>query len=132
VAGAWLRRHGEAQLRTDLRARPVVDFRARVAVKVNVLGVMLTARGPLNLIVRGDAFEVSNPFPPARFVFGQEYAYRADDVTVEAVPGLLHDWIEIDGEQAARIRIGHRNLNRQIWDALVRAGAHPFGSSLPS
>ena len=94
--------------------------------------MMVSAGGPFTLIVSGDAFEVSHPFLPARFLFGQEYFYRADDTTVEAVPGLLHDWIEIDGEQAVRIRIGHRKLNRQIWDALVRAGAHPYGPSLPS
>jgi hypothetical protein len=112
VGGPWLRGPREAQVRKDMRARPVVDFRASVGVKVNVFGMMLAARGPLHLIVRGDAFEVAHPFPPARFVFGQDYFYRADDVTVEAVPGLRHDWIEIDGEQAARIWIGQRNLNR--------------------
>ena len=129
------RRHGEAPLRKEMRARPAADFHARVHVRANVLGMMLSARGSLDLIVRGDAFEVSHPFPPARFLFGQEYAYRADDTAVEVVPGLLHNWIEIDGWRtgsAARIWIGRSNLNRQIWDALVRAGAHPVGSPPPS
>jgi hypothetical protein len=115
-----------------MRARPVVDFRARVDAKADVHGLMLSARGPLDLVVRGDAFEVSHPFPLARFLFGQEYAYRASDATIEIVPGLLHQWIELHGQPGgppARIWIGRRNLNRQIWDALVRAGAHPIGSS---
>lgn len=113
----------------------MVDFQVRVDVKASVLGMMLSARGPLELIVRDDAFEISHPFALARFLFGQEYAYRAGDTTIEVVPGLLHDWIEVNGQQAgqaARIWIGRRNLNRQIWDALVHAGVHPIGSSLPS
>jgi hypothetical protein len=131
----WPRQRGEASLRKEMRARPVVDFRARVDVKADMLGIMLTARGPLDIVVRGDAFEVSHPFPPARFLFAQEYAYRAGDTTIEVVPGLWHDWIEVQGqpgEPAAWIWIGRRNLNRQIWDALVDAGAHPLGSSPPS
>jgi hypothetical protein len=74
----------------------------------------------------------SHPFRPARFLFGQQYTYRAGDATIEVIPGLLHDWIEIDGQSTARIWIGRRNLNRQIWDALVRAGAHPIGSPPPA
>jgi hypothetical protein len=118
-----------------MRARPVVDFRASVHVKADVLGLMLSARGPLDLVVRGDAFEVSHLFPLARFLFGQDYAYRASDVTIEVVPGLLYGWIEVLGQPGApgaRIWIGRRKLNRPIWDALVRAGAHPIGSSPPA
>lgn len=134
VIGTLPRRRREAPLRKELRARPVVTFRARVDVKANVLGMMLSARGPLYLIVRSDAVEVSHPFPLARFLFGQEYCYRAEDTTVEVVTGLRHDWIEIDGQPAgtaARIWIGRRSMNRQIWDELVRAGAHPIGSAPP-
>jgi hypothetical protein len=118
-----------------MRARPVVDFRASVDVKADMLGLMLSARGRLDLVVRGDAFEVSHPFPLARLLFGQEYAFRAGDTTIEIVPGLWHDWIEIDGQQsgpAARIWIGRRNQNHQIWAALLRAGAHPIGSMTKS
>ena len=78
-----------------MRTPPVTDFRARVDVKADILGMMLSARGPLDLVVRGDAFEVSHPFPLARFLFGQEYAYRASDAAIEVVPGLPHDWIEV-------------------------------------
>lgn len=113
----------------------MVSFRARVDVRAkNFLGTMLSQRGPLYLIVCGDAFEVSHPFPLARFVFGQDYCYRAEDTTIKVVPGPRgHDWIEIRGpiRSAAQIEIGRRNMNRQIWDALVRAGANPIGPSPP-
>ena len=94
--------------------------------------MMLDARGPLELVVRGDAFEVMHVFPLARFLFRQQWAYGARDTTIEAVPGLLHDWIEVCGQPAGPvIWIGRRRrgLNRQIWDALVLAGAQPIGSS---
>jgi hypothetical protein len=133
VLVAWSRRHREGPLLKEIQAWPVT-FRARVDVNANVLGTMTSQHGPLYLTVRGDAFEVSHPLPLARLLFGQDYCYRADDTTIEVIPGLLHDWIEISGQpdsSAARIRIGRRNMNRQIWDALVRAGAHPIGSSPP-
>ena len=113
----------------------MVTFQARVDVRANFLGTMTSQHGPLYLIVCGDAFEVSHPFALARFMFGQDYCYRAGDTTIKVVPGPRHDWIEISGQpigSAAPIWIGRRDMNRQIWDALVRAGAHPIGSSLPA
>lgn len=100
AAGAAPRRHREAPLRKEMQARPVVTFRARVDVKANVLGMRLSAQGPLHLIVRGDQVEVTHPFPPARFLFGQQYCYRAEAATIEVIPGLWHDWIEIGGQTA--------------------------------
>jgi hypothetical protein len=128
---AWSRRRREEPLRKEMQARPVT-FRARVDVKAANFGTtMLSQHGPLYLEVHGDAFQVSHPFPLARFVFGQDYCYRAQNATVEMVPGLLHDWIEISAQpasSAARIQIGRRMMNRQLWDVLVSAGAHPIGS----
>ena len=95
---------------------------------------MTSQRGRLYLNAYGDAFRVFHPFVLARFVFGQDYCYRSQDATIEVVPGLLHDWIEISGRPsnpAARIWIGRRKMNRQLWDVLVSAGAHPVGSSPP-
>jgi hypothetical protein len=125
---AWTspRRRDDAALRKEIQARATVDFRADVDLKADILGFMLTARGPLNLIVSGDAFAISHPFPLARVLFGQEYVYRAGDTAIEVVPGLRHDWIEVTGS-GARIQIGRRKRNREIWDALVRAGAQPAG-----
>jgi hypothetical protein len=130
---AWRRRHHGAPLRQQMRARPVT-FRAPVDVKANALGMMVSEHGPLDLIMHGDAIEVSHPFPFARFLFGQEYCYRAEDTTIKVVPGSRHDWIEIQGQPtgtATRIQIRRPDMNRQIWDALVRAGAHPIGPAPP-
>ena len=135
AVGSWPRRQREESLRKEIQARPVVTFQARVDVRANFLGTMTSQHGPLYLIVCGDAFEVSHPFALARFMFGQDYCYRAGDTTIKVVPGPRHDWIEISGQpigSAVRIWIGRRTMNRQIWDALVRAGAHPIGSSLPA
>lgn len=91
--------------------------------------MMLPVRGPLHLVVRGDAFEVSHLFPPSRFLFGQRYCYRAEDTTIKVVPGSRHDWIEIDGQSpraAVRIWIWRPDMNRQIWNVLIQAGAHPI------
>jgi hypothetical protein len=131
---AWSRRHREEPVRKEIRAQPVVSFRVSVDVKANFLGAMTSQHGPLNLTVYGDAFEVSHSFPLARFIFGQDYCYRAEDTIVEVVPGPLHDWIEISGQsgiRAARIQIWHRKMNRQIWDVLVGSGAHPIGPPPP-
>ena len=127
---AWSRRRREEPLREEMQARPVT-FRARVDVKAANFGTtMLSQRGPLYLDMHGDAFEVSHPFVLARLVFGQDYCYRAQDATVEIVRGALHDWIEICPQpvsSGARIQIGRRKMNRQLWDVLVSAGAHPIG-----
>jgi hypothetical protein len=130
AGAAWSRRRRQAPLRKQMRARPAVTFRAPVQVKQNVLGVMLTAHGTLDLLVRGDAIEVSHPFPPARLLFGQEYRYRAADITFQVIPGIRGDWIAIDGQRAsagARIWLRQRGRNQQLWDALTLAGAHPVG-----
>ena len=120
----WSRRRREEPLRKEMQARAVMTvmtFQARVVTE---------DRGGLRLTVRGDLFEVSHPFPLARFLFGQDYCYRAEDTTVELVPGSWHDWIEIGGQPGTGLspmRIGRRKMTRQIWDALVRAGAQPIG-----
>ena len=66
-------------------------------------------------------------------MFCQDYSYRATEVTIEMLPGLRHDWIEIDGppRAGARTQIGSRDRNRQIWYALLGAGARPIGPPPP-
>jgi hypothetical protein len=126
---SWSRQRREELPREELQSQPAT-FRSAVDVKANFLGTMVAARGPLYLVVYGDSFQVSHPFLLARLLFGQDYRYRAQDTAVEMVPGVLHDWIEISGQpadSAARIWIGRRKTNRQLWDALVDAGAHPVG-----
>ena len=131
AVSALPRRRREEPLRKEMHARPVT-FRTRVDVTAAVLGIMAASHGRLQLTVRGDAFEVSHPLALARFLFGQEFCYRAGDTIVRVVSGLLRDCIEIQGQPntlAARIRISRKNMNRQIWDALITAGAHPIGLS---
>jgi hypothetical protein len=57
------------------------------------------------------------------------------DTTIKVVTGLRHDWIEIEGQQsvgaAARIGIWRPGMNRQIWNMLIGAGAHPIGPAPP-
>lgn len=103
---------------------------AAMAVMAFQAGVDTKEHGMLRLTVRGDLFELSHPFPLARSLFGQDYCYRAEDTTIELVPGLWHDWIEIGGQPGTGLSpmmIGRRKMTRQIWDALVNAGAHPIG-----
>ena len=103
---------------------------AAMAVMAFQAGVDTKEHGMLRLTVRGDLLELSHPFPLARFLFGQDYCYRAEDTTVELVPGWRHDWIEIGGKPGTGLSpmmIGRRKMTRQIWDALVNAGAQPIG-----
>lgn len=108
-----------------------MNFRAQVVVKQNLLGPWLSASGPCDLTVHGDAFKVSNVFPPAWFLFGQQWCYRADEMTMEGEPDRQHGWIEIAARNrpdGPRIRLGRKRMNRPIWDALVQAGVHPVGA----
>ena len=117
-------------LRHEMRAQRVVTFQTRVDVKANILGMTLPVNGRFYLVVRDDAFEASDPSPLARFLFGLDYCYRVGGTTVKVVPGLRHDWIKIAGQaitSADQIQIRRTNMNRQIWDVLIRAGAHPIG-----
>ena len=106
AAGTWPRRHREAPLRREMRTRQEVTYRVNVSVK-NLIGMRM--RGPLSLIVREDAFEVTHAFPPARFLFGQEYAYRAEHTTIQAVPEVLRRWIEVHGQPR---RVGRADLDQ--------------------
>jgi hypothetical protein len=159
AAFVWIqrRRHREAPLRREMRERPAT-FRSRVDVQLSFLGDWGSLRGIPLLTVRGEVFEVSDLFPPARWLLGMQYCYQAAETTMEAMPGRRHDWIEIaaqppPGGEASRIpvlsspvgavvaglvtsslprppriRIGRRGMTRDIWDALAGAGVHPIGA----
>jgi hypothetical protein len=119
------RRHWENPLRNEMRARPAT-FRAWTP--------MQAYRGPVRLSVHGDMFEVADKFPVIGYLNGKDYCYRAPDTTVEMAYEGRRDWIEIHGlpgTGAEPIRIGSRNVNRQLWDVLVSAGAHPIGPPPP-
>jgi|HubBroStandDraft_4_1064222.scaffolds.fasta_scaffold1393812_1 hypothetical protein len=122
VRGNWYRMRWEKPLRQEMRARSAT-FRAQVELR--------DLHGPVSFSLHGDAFEVAQRFPPViGFINGIDYCYRAPETTLEASHGFLHDWIMIQGMPgtgAEPIAIGHRKINRLIWDALVDAGAHPIG-----
>jgi hypothetical protein len=127
------RRRREEPLREELAAQPAVTFRAPVRVLGGAGGLPVAQRGSFYLVVRGDVFEVANPFRPAR-LFGQQYCYRAPDTTVKVMAGFRHHWIEIEGQPpgtAALIWIRQPGLTRQLWYALTSAGAHPIGPAPP-
>jgi hypothetical protein len=128
IALARPRQRREAPLRAEIRRRPVIDFHANVAVRQYVLGVPLSVSGPLELIVRGDAFEVRHVFPPARFMFGQCWCFRAPETTIELDSSAFREWIPIRGLQETRIAISGRKKNRMVWDMLLWSGAQPAGS----
>jgi len=126
VLQQWPRRRWEEPLRNEMREQPVT-FQSGVDFKEDS---MSAERGPVNLIVHGDTFEVTSQVPAFRFLNGTDYCYHAPDTTVEMVRGVLRDWIEICGQPgtgAVPVKIGRRKDNRQLWDVLVRAGAHPIG-----
>jgi hypothetical protein len=127
------RRRWEDPLRKEMRAQPLT-FQAAVDLKIGAVDPMQSERGPVNLRVHVDTFEVASAIPIYRFVNGADFCYRAQDTTVEMVHAVLHDWIEICGQPgtgAVRIRIGRRKMTRRLWDALVSAGAHPTGPPPP-
>jgi hypothetical protein len=136
---AWVRRRRDAGLRREVRARPFITFQARVDAKQDFVGMDLPVRGKLDLIVRGDVFEISHPIAPARFIFGQEWYFIARETTVEVYRTLGRDWILVERRsppamivgtlgRSTRVSIRRRNMNPAIWDALIRAGARPVGA----
>ena len=126
---AWIRRHREAPLRSELQARPVT-FRSRVRVNAELFGMMASLHGNLHLNVHGDAFEIVDNMPVSKFVFGMDYCYRAQFTNVQVIRLGRSECIEITGypgSTAVRVRVWGCDANRQVWDALVAAGAQPVG-----
>jgi hypothetical protein len=138
VAGltiAFAKRRRDAPLRREVRAGSPVTFAADVAVRVRTLFGDVPLRGEMTLLIRGGFIEVSNPFPPARVLLGQEFYFRANDVQLAAG---LSAWggacITINGLSSGKqviLTITERKRIRAIWDALVGAGAAVPVGELP-
>ena len=137
----WLRRYRETPLRRELRARDIT-FRA------NLDHVTLIEQGqppcsdfevpisrPIELIVRGDAFEVSSAWSFGRVVMGLEYYFRARETSVELnriIPRIygtdtpprivVRGW-QVD--KKIQLTITQKNDPLEIWNALTGAGAVP-------
>jgi hypothetical protein len=104
---------------------PTLSYRMRVDVKINSLGLVMRVRGPLRLEVSGDEIRVFHLYSLSRRLFGQDYRFRAEELTISAEKSILRQWIVLSGPQH-QILIARRGKNAEVWDALVMAGARPM------
>ncbi len=138
----WLRRRRETPLRREIRARDIT-FRVtldRVGVREpgwlqpdSDSGVPVSS--PVELIVRGDAFEISSARSLGRAVMGLEYFFRARETSVELnrpsprIYGIdTPPRIIVRGWRAGRkiqLTVWQKNDPLGIWNALTEAGAVP-------
>jgi hypothetical protein len=128
------RRRFETPLRIAASAREVPTFITSVAARVSWLGQEVSVKGRLQLVIWGDIVEVSQPLPLARFITGQEYFFLARETTVTIIPGR-QDWILIEGHWRGRLTqvwVSDGGMTREIWNALVRAGASPGEPPAPA
>jgi hypothetical protein len=138
----WLRRHREMPLRYEIRTRDIT-FRATLD-RVTVIepGWLQPGRdfavpmsSPVDLIVRGDAFEVSSGNPFGRAVMGLEYFFRASETSVElnrpvsrthgkdTPPRIIErGW---QGGKKIQLAIKQKHDPIEIWNALTVAGVVP-------
>ena len=133
---ALRRWQAEAPLREEIRARPEPNFRAKVAVKVPLIGgIGLPSRNDLALTVHGDLIQISQRSWAARRALGQEYCFRARETSIEVARSPFRTWIIIRGGQPSSgqpgsgpVWIWHPRQLGPIWDALLAAGAQPASS----
>jgi hypothetical protein len=136
----WFRRRRVAPLRDQIRARGIT-FRA-VLDRVDVLepGSLGGDSGgpisrPVELIIRGDAFEVSSAIPLGRVVMGLEYFFMARATSIELnrlIPRIygtdtrpriiVRSWQ--DGKKI-QLTVTQKRDPLDIWNALTAAGAVP-------
>jgi hypothetical protein len=127
------RRRWEDPLRKKMRAQPLT-FRAAVDLKIGAVDPMQSELGPVNVKsarghVRGRVCD-PDPEAPERdgLLLPRRGHHRRDGQRSAA---RLDRNLRAAGRRAVRIRIGRRKLKRQLWDALVSAGAHPAGPPPP-
>jgi hypothetical protein len=140
----WLERRRDAPLRREIRAR---DITFRVALEhVTVIrpGLLqpggdfgVAIQGPVDLVIRGDAFEISSAVPLCRVVMGLEYYFRASETSVELnwpIPRIYgidtKPRLVMRGRHEGKkiqLRIEQKNL-QEIWNAVMAAGAVPGGA----
>jgi len=138
----WLRRHRETLLRREIRARDITFRTGLDHVTVIEPGWLqpgsdfeVPISSPIDLIVRGDAFEVSSARSFGRVVMGLEYFFRAPETSVELnrlIPRIygkdeppriiLRGW---RAGQKIQLTITQKDDPLAIWNALIEAGAVP-------
>lgn len=138
----WLNRHRDAPLRREIRSRDVT-FRAELyrvtelepASWVPGSDFEVPISSPVQLIIRGDAFEISSVRSFGRVVMGLEYFFRAPETSVELnrpIPRIYGKdkppRIILRGWRAGKkiqLTIRQKNDPLEIWNALTGAGAVP-------
>src|SRR5215470_17247709 len=138
----WLRRHRETLLRREIRARDITFRTGLDRVTVIEPGWLqpgsdfeVPMSSPVELIVRGDSFEVSSAYSFGRVVMGMEYYFRARETSVElnrSIPRIygadVPPRIVVRGWQQGRkiqLTITQKQDPLEIWNALAAAGAVP-------
>src|SRR5215475_10222851 len=138
----WLRRRRETPLRREMRARDVTFRVVLDHVSVSEPGWLqpdhdfdVPISSPVELIVRGDAFEISSARSLGRVVMGLEYFFRAPETSVELNRPIprIYGWdtpprIVVRGWQAGRkvkLTIRQNSDPLEIWNALTGAGGVP-------
>jgi hypothetical protein len=134
----WLRRRRVTPLRREIRARGITFRAALDRVYVIEPGMSpgsdfeVPISSPVELIIRGDAFEVSSARPFGR-VMGLEYFFMARETSVELnrpIPRIygtdtppriiVRGW---QGGKKIQLTIRQKNDLLDIWNALTAAGA---------
>ena len=137
----WLRRRRETPLRREIRARDITFRTPLNRVSVKEPGWLqpdsdfeVPVSSPVELIVRGDAFEICSARSLGRVVMGLEYLFRASETSVELNrqfpgstggthrPGSSYGW---RAGSKVRPTIRQDNDPLEIWNALTGAGAVP-------
>jgi hypothetical protein len=138
----WLGRHRDVPLRREIRARDITFRAGLYRVTVVEPGWWLPGSdfevpisSPVELIIRGDAFEISSGLSLGRVVMGLEYFFRARETSVELnrpVPRIYgkdtFPRIIVRGWHAGKkiqLTIRQKNDPLLIWNALIEVGAVP-------
>ena len=139
----WFKRYRETGLRREIRAQSIT-FKTRVDyIKVMGAGPLEQGReeivpgftNQLQLVVRGDAIEISSAIALVRAILGLEYYFRAHETSVELyriLPRIygrdsparivVRGW---QGDKQIQVVIVKKHDLQVTWNALVSAGAVP-------
>jgi hypothetical protein len=138
----WLRRRRETPLRREIRAQDITSRAPLNRVSVKEPGWLqpdsdfeVPVSSPVELIVRGDAFEICSARSLGRVVMGLEYLFRASETSVELNRQIprIYGWdtpprVVVRGWRAGskvQLTIRQDNDPLEIWNALTGAGAVP-------
>ena len=136
--GIWRvhrQREAAAPLRNQVIAQPIT-FRCPVAVKYwHRLGWSTKVLRGMEIVVRDSSVQVSSVRPSIGAALGSEWYFEAANTSIEVSgePSDLakREWIIIQPSDPQTVRLAlsaSNGSNSQIWDSLLAAGAHGFGT----